>query len=88
MDAAERDEKEKEDKEAEEYEESMQPVPRADGYSKMVLSMEPAALETATNAMAHGSERMDAGKGAARPKATDCLGATAGNGGAGPDARG
>ena len=70
VDAAEREEKEKEDKEAEEHEESMQPVPRADGYSKMVLSMEPAALETNTNAMARGNEKMNADEGAARPKAT------------------
>ena len=69
MDVADREEKEKEDKEAKEYEESMQPVPRTDGYSKMVLSMEPAALETATNTMARGNERMSAEKKEARPKA-------------------
>ena len=70
VDVAEREEKEREDKEAKEYEESMQPVPRTDGYSKMVLSMEPAALETATNTMARGNERMSAEKREARPKAT------------------
>ena len=71
--AAERDEKEKEDKEAEEFEELMLPVPRTDGYSKMVLSIEPAALETTTNAMARGNEKMNADKGAVRPKATTWL---------------